>query len=203
MTDRLDLATAPPTSIARAEIPRGERVIWADRAVASGRTWGSWGIVGFGLVFAGIGALWTLLAWAGTSSNEGLWRFFPLFGVPFVAIGLGVATSPFWARRVGGATIYALSDRRAFSISGRCTRVVRTIELDQIGNLHHVERDGGAGDIYFDGAFGDDPGAKLLRLRDMFGVPNVRRVVYEIDRLKQGLQRSGRSPGVEGQAADA
>ena len=38
---------------------------------------------------------------------------FPLFGLPFVMVGVGMLSSPFWLRRRAKRTCYALTDRRA------------------------------------------------------------------------------------------
>ena len=37
---------------------------------------------------------------------------FPLFGLPFVLIGLGMLTAPHWAKRKALRTAYAVTDRR-------------------------------------------------------------------------------------------
>jgi hypothetical protein len=42
---------------------------------------------------------------------------FPLFGVPFVLIGLGMLAAPYWMRRKAQNTVYALTDKRALILS--------------------------------------------------------------------------------------
>ena len=180
----LDIATGSPSTIARTRVTRGERLVWAARAVRRRPNLGSLKVVAFGLLMAGFGALWSLFAWAGTADAGGLWRFFPLFGFTFVAIGLAIATAPLWLGGIGGATIYALTDQRAFMMYGRRGRIVRSTALDQMGDLLMNEQPDGVGDITFGDVLTAEVGQRRSRILGLFGVADVRRVRDLIEREK-------------------
>jgi hypothetical protein len=178
----LDLATTSPSTIARAELKRGERLIWADRAVSRKPGLASLKVVGFGLLFAGFGALWSLIAWAGTAHDEGPWRFFPLFGLIFVVIGLAIATAPLWLRFAGGATVYGLTDQRIFMVAGRRSRTVRSTPFEKIGQLIVTEEPDGTGNLMFGGVALSEPGERGFLVGGLYGIPDVRRVRALIER---------------------
>lgn len=77
--------------------------------------------------------------------------FFPLFGVPFVLIGLGMLSSPYWARRAARRSIYVLTDRRAIIIRGswRGSVTVRSFERERLTDLQRKQHADGAGDLIF------------------------------------------------------
>ncbi len=60
--------------------------------------------------------MWT--ASSATSRTGGSWLFFPLFGVPFLLIGLGMLAAPLWAYLRTRGTVYAVTEGRAVIILG-------------------------------------------------------------------------------------
>ena len=99
-----------------------------------------------GLLFGGFG---------GGNGPPGMGAFFicfPLFGIPFVLIGLGMLTSPFWAVRRAKRTCYALTDRRAILWeAGWFGRIeVRSYGPADLTRLRRVEYADGNGDLVFE-----------------------------------------------------
>src|SRR5512139_1652604 len=100
----------------RAELKPGESIAWAgqpnpDRYMKSGfKLWL------FFIPWTAFSLFWI----AGASGfrmpqfNSG-WSLFPLFGLPFLLIGLGGLSSPLWLRLKARSTIYAITNRRAIS----------------------------------------------------------------------------------------
>jgi hypothetical protein len=187
----LDLASTSPSTIARAELRRGERLIWADRAVSRKPGLASLKVVGFGLLFAGFGALWSFIASAGTAHAEGPWRFFPLFGLIFVVIGLAIATAPLWLRLTSGATVYGLTDQRVFMVAGRRSRTVRSTPFEKIGQLIVTEEPDGTGNILFSGVAVSEPGERGFLVGGLYGIPGVRRVQALIEREDRRRNEAG------------
>ncbi len=134
----------------------GERILWQGRPDATA----DWSLLFharslFGLFFAGFAAFWiataaTMLSDTGSSSPSLLFRLlFPLFGVPFVLVGLGVIFGPLradLAERRGA--FYTLTDRAAFIATTR--RGVRKLDrypLDE--GLRPVLEEGDPGTVWF------------------------------------------------------
>ncbi len=82
----------------------------------------------FAIPWTAFALFWTGMAFALTVANEGpdgLGLFFPLFGLPFVVIGIAMLVSPFWSARRKRNVAYAITDRRAIILqAGRSLRVV-------------------------------------------------------------------------------
>ena len=75
--------------------------------------------------------------------------FFPLFGVPFILIGLAMLSSPLWSVRRASRTAYLITNKRAVVIDGGGRRTVRSITPDRFGDIVRREGRSGRGDILF------------------------------------------------------
>lgn len=70
----------------------------------------------FGVPFTGFAIFWIatasgmFLGGAGEAGQGGFFAFFPLFGIPFLLVGLGMLTSPYWMYRRALKTCYALTN---------------------------------------------------------------------------------------------
>jgi hypothetical protein len=76
--------------------------------------------------------------------------FFPLFGLPFLLIGLGGLASPWWLRLTARHTVYVISNQRAFSLSGWRTVTMISWRPEQLTQVSRRERADGSGDLVFD-----------------------------------------------------
>jgi hypothetical protein len=77
---------------------------------------------------------------------------FPLFGLPFVFVGLGMLTAPYWLARKARRTCYALTNRRAivFDVSWRGAVTVYSYGPDQLAKQYRRENADGGGDLVFE-----------------------------------------------------
>lgn len=186
-----------PMMIARAELRPQERLVWAEHPVRGTGRRKILPQILFGLGFSGFALFWMALAW-GIVDAGGAWdgqvidTIFPLFGLPFVLIGLSMVVAPFFRMRATARMVYALSNQRLLVISGGRTRRVQSYDLAVLGALDHVERPDGSGDLFF----GGQSGPRSLRA-GLLGVPNIRRLTTEIETQRRLFERDRRSAVTE------
>lgn len=102
----------------------------------------------FAIPWTAFSVMWTTLA-AGAIANAGEespgwigWAF-PLFGLPFVAIGLGMLARPFVPLWQHGKVLYVVTDKRVLKMSMRRELVVEAAPANRIGHvIRHEQRDG-------------------------------------------------------------
>lgn len=132
------------------EVGRDEEVRWMGQP----RPWryavGSVPIFLFGIPWTAFAVFWIYGA-AGFKVPEFKhgFDFFPLFGVPFVLVGLGMLSSPLWQMRRARRTLYMVTSRRVLIFSGGRTMAVRSIVPEQLSEIQRRERGDGSGDIFF------------------------------------------------------
>ncbi len=94
-----------------------ERILWQGRP-GTGLSFNADALAksAFGLFFFGFSIFWIVSAFTATAkSGDGSANVFPLFGIPFVAVGFYLVIGQyFWSVYVRGNTWYSLSDQRAF-----------------------------------------------------------------------------------------
>lgn len=81
--------------------------------------------------------------------SEGGFSFFPLFGLPFLLVGLGMLSAPLWKIRSAKRTIYVLTDKRAIIFEGGWRAHIRSFSPDQLQDLTRKQHADGSGDIVF------------------------------------------------------
>jgi len=79
--------------------------------------------------------------------SKGGFSFFPLFGLPFVLIGIGMLSSPFWTHRKAFKTVYAITDRRAITFDAGWTTTIRSYTPNRLQDVYRKEKRDGAGDV--------------------------------------------------------
>lgn len=136
------------------ELQSGERIVWMDQPIPGRMARGSFGLVIFGIPWTAFAIFWTIMAAKGTSSMNGgaITWLFPLFGLPFVFIGIGMLSSPYWARRRAERMAYVLTDRRAiiFQSGWRGSVNVRSFEPSALkADLQRKQHADGSGDLIF------------------------------------------------------
>ena len=79
-------------------------------------------------------------------------RLSPLWGVPFICIGLGMLTAPYWAARAARRTIYAITDRRAIAwqAKGWGKVEVHNFQPERLTSMTRTQRPDGGGDLVFE-----------------------------------------------------
>lgn len=139
--DPLDLAL-------RRELKVGERVVWQARPLARVQKLAFW-IYLFAIPWTAFSVFWTVMAAAGTetSSHPVSWLSwaFPLFGLPFVFVGLGMLLMPFKPLYDRNKILFAATNERLLEIRLHGSLAVRTVPARRIGLIERMENRDGSG----------------------------------------------------------
>ncbi|GIX05578.1 MAG: hypothetical protein KatS3mg114_1447 [Planctomycetaceae bacterium] len=136
------------------ELEPGERLLWAGQPLPRRLMRRSWGMALFGIPWTAFAVFWTVMAgsmvWRSESPGP-IWLF-PLFGLPFILIGLGMLASPWRARRRARHIVYAVTDRRLLILTPHDGgRAVHTWTPCTLQRWRRVEYADGSGDLFFEG----------------------------------------------------
>ncbi|MDR1925620.1 MAG: hypothetical protein LBQ66_14710 [Planctomycetaceae bacterium] len=118
---------------------------------------------------------------------------FPLFGLPFVLIGLALLSSPFWFRRSMRQTVYAITNHRAIIFErGFFSFNIMSFEPEDLNNLHRKQKANGTGDIYFGSISANVPKQmeEFIATTGFFNIRNVKDVERKIRQLKESKKQS-------------
>lgn len=144
---------------------------------------------------------WTLfsLFWiAGASGfkvpdfDEGF-GFFPLFGIPFVLIGLAMLSSPIWAYRNALKSVYVITDRRAITVVGGFRTTIRSFFPSDLNDLYRTERSDGSGDVILESKTHHDSNGNVRTHH--FGFLGVANAKETEDRLRALAERGRADDG--------
>lgn len=168
------------------ELAKGERIAWIGQPIPGRMAQSSIPLVLFGIPFTAFAVFWMAMA-SGIAGRAGggVRLFFVLWGIPFIVVGLGMLTSPFWIYRKALGTIYAITDRRALLVEkglwGRI--VVRSFEPSSLGALSRIQNADGSGSLVFQREY--RPGGRRGRFVDVgfLAVPDVKEVEERIRQL--------------------
>lgn len=184
---RMETQTMPPPeldSILRRELLPGERLLWSGRPDPS-RLRAVFAIWFFAVPWTAFALFWeamALLPWMASSHTPlGIqWSFgiiFPLFGLPFIGIGLGMLWMPFKARRKAAQTIYGLTDRRMLRVTAGSKRESASVLIGQMGPIDVTADADGYGTLRIQtGTRLDSDGDKVTERFEVLGVPGVNRL---------------------------
>lgn len=162
------------------ELQPGESVAWSAAPAPSRMSRKSLPLVLFGLPWTAFAVFWMFAA-SGFKLPDfsGPGHFFPLFGLPFVLIGIGLLSSPFWMGRKARRTGYYVTNRRALLIEKQAFRgfKVRSFYPRELGKLERVQLADGSGDIILERIYraGAKGGNQVVEV-GFYGVPEVRSV---------------------------
>jgi hypothetical protein len=176
------------------EIDPGERVVWSGQPIASRLARKSIPIVLFGIPWTAFAIFWVAMAslGAGKANAPGPFFLFPLFGVPFILIGVGMLTSPFWMRRSARRTAYVLTDRRAIVFQGGLRSIaVRSFEPESLTDLERRQFADGSGDLIFarDVRTGAKGRTNVTEV-GFLAIPDVKAVEAEVRALADSVRPS-------------
>ena len=175
----IELHTLPADldAVARDEIAPGERVDFAAQPLAGRAFLMSFGIWLFAVPWTAFSVFWTVMAASVAGEMDGWGVVFPLFGTPFVAIGLAMLSAPAWAWRAGRRTLYVVTDRRAivFAASGFRDIGVRSFAPAALADVRRTERPDGSGDLVFaQSTHRDSDGDSVTTTTGFPNLPDVR-----------------------------
>jgi hypothetical protein len=137
--------------IAQSQLESGEQLLWHSRPDPRRSVLGSLFIVLFGIPWTAFSLFWMAGAsgFLFSEDGNGIFSLFALFGVPFVLVGLGMLTSPYWVYQKMKRTVYALTNRRAIIITGGKSKTIQSYTSKDIGIIERTERANGKGDLIF------------------------------------------------------
>lgn len=176
----------PPAldSSLRRELMTGERLLWTGQP-RGGKLKRGFGIWLFAVPWTAFALFWesmALLPWAASTKTPDWvsWSFgivFPLFGLPFIAIGCWMLWQPIRAMRQAGDTAYGLTERRLLRVVAAKTRKVDSVLLRQIGPIERREDASGCGDLRIQTrSHVDSDGDRITERFEVLGVPGVARL---------------------------
>jgi hypothetical protein len=178
-----------------------------------------WPIALFGLFFGGFAAFWIASAaagvWFGTQSGGdagtgegagdgsgggspgaigGLFLLFPLFGLPFLAVGLAMILSPVWAARRARRTVCCVTSTRALQLTVGRTLRVKSWSAGDIAEVTKTVYADGSGTILFVRSLGMNSRRRPTSTPEGFyGVPDPR-ACEEALLLLKATSRSASGP---------
>jgi len=183
------MMTTPPISteldsILRRELLPGERLLWSGRSQPRKMN-AAFAIWLFAIPWMAFALFWEAMAFmpwmANTHTPPGIqWSFgivFPLFGLPFIAVGLGMLWMPFAARRKAARTIYGLTDRRLLRVSAGKQRESASVMLGQMGPIDVSADAAGCGTLRVQTGTGrDSDGDRVTERFEIVAVADVARL---------------------------
>lgn len=198
----------------RAELRTGEELWYAGMPAPKYAGRKMIPIAVFGLFFGGFALFWITMAAAiawfasgalnsssdpsqdpsnGGAAAAGFAVFFPLFGLPFLAIGIGMISSPWWAARAARNTGCFVTNERALRV-----KVGRSIKVDSwgpadLGEISKVLYRDGRGCVSFAQRLQTGVKGRVRTVQDGFdGIPEPRACEEALLALKaSAAERNG------------
>lgn len=180
-----------------------ERELGPDEAVA----WHGWQLgridpkafmtYVFAVPWTAFSLAWTGIAAGAVASADlgGLGLFawaFPLFGLPFIAVGAWMLSRPFvplWER---GRVLYVVTDRRVLKLSLGGDLVVKTLPAERIGLAERREQAGGTGSLSLAVRIGrDSDGDKQTETFEIGPVADIAGAAAAIAQVAAGTRLPG------------
>jgi len=144
---------------ARAELEGGERLLWTGAPNAQRAFFAGFAVYLFAIPWTAFSLFWESMALMPLfhmhekPDNVPLIFaiVFPLFGLPFIAIGFFMLATPFIAARQARCTTYAITDRRALIIRAGLKREVESFSFASISEseISRKERKDHSGSLFF------------------------------------------------------
>ncbi|ALE16050.1 hypothetical protein AMC99_00746 [Altererythrobacter epoxidivorans] len=190
--DALDLAL-------RRELRVGERVVWQARPLPRVQKLAFW-IYLFAIPWTAFSVFWTVMAAQGieASSGPGGWLAwaFPLFGVPFVVVGLGMLLTPFKPLYDRNKILFAVTNERLLEIRLHGSLSVRSVPTSRIGLIERMENRDGSGFLKVAIGVGkDSDGDSTVEHMAIGQVPDVMTAYEKISEIgRRAIEKRDRSP---------
>lgn len=134
------------------ELDSGEKLLWFGMPKQGILLRGSdIFMIPFSLLWGGFAIFWEIMALAIPDEKAGpVAIVFPLFGIPFVLVGLYMIFGRFiYDSKKRSKTIYGLTDQRAIIVSGIFSRGVKSLNLKSISDVSLSEKSDKSGTITF------------------------------------------------------
>jgi hypothetical protein len=163
---------------AQRELEPGENLLWTGRPDA-GRMARQATLIWFVGVPWTVSSLWmwSTSGFGKATDQPGPGLFFRLFDLPFVLIGFGMLSAPYWAYRKGLNTVYAVTNKRVFILTAGKRWHVESYVPTSGSDFERTETANGSGDLIFlRRSRLDSDGDRVTNKVGFYGIPEVRRV---------------------------
>jgi hypothetical protein len=145
----------------RQHLSRDERLLWAGRPRAGFLFRNSdFLVVPFSLLWGGFAVFWEVMALGALFAKGGnvpplaFRLIFPLFGVPFVIVGLYLILGRFWVdKRQREKTVYGVTNERVLIHSGLFSHRLTSLSVRSLVDITLTENSDGSGSISFGSAY--------------------------------------------------
>lgn len=138
--------------IVQRELDSGEKLIWAG-IPKQGTVFRASDVfmIPFSLLWGGFAILWEVMALSIPKEDAGAIAYvFPLFGIPFVIVGLYMIFGRFiFDAKKREKTFYGLTDQRAVIVSGIFSKGVKSLNLSTLSDVSLSEKNDLSGTITF------------------------------------------------------
>jgi hypothetical protein len=162
----------------------GEKILWAGRPSPRTAFWRSTPIWLFAIPWTAFSIGWESMAlmahFAESQKSEHaagsiMAMIFPIFGLPFIIIGIGMMVAPFWAAWKAGRMVHILTEARLVTaVLGRDLSLT-SFEPGRVVSLKRVEKADGSGTMTLSlGTYRDSDGDSAEKLETWYGVPAIR-----------------------------
>jgi hypothetical protein len=135
-------------------LANGERLLWLGQPRPGRQALRALPILLFAIPWTAFAVFWECGALWGTHQARdhggigmAVGIIFPLFGLPFVLIGLGMLSAPWWAARRARRTVYGVTSQRAFILDGGFLRELRSYPAAALSAASCSERPDGWGEV--------------------------------------------------------
>ena len=139
----------------RNDLANGEYIIWAGQPAPKLFNSSDFFLVPFSFIWCGFTIFWEIMAFtAFRQVGNGPGIIFPIFGIPFVLVGLYLLLGRFFYRSLkNNRTYYALTNQRVMVLHALFGKNLRSLSLNHIPALNKSVNSKGIGSI----TFGDLP----------------------------------------------
>lgn len=183
----------------RSGLAPGEQLLWLAMP-DPGRMKAAFAMWLFAVPWTAFAFAWTGLALTAYLSSFGVdntagapfWGWvFPLFGTPFIAVGIWMLRMPFVAQTDAKHTLYALTNRRLMMLTHRKAKTIKSVDLNKLGPVMMKETADGWGALSVEtGSTIDSDGDRRTDRFEIPAVPNVARLYRLLLEQKQGVAHS-------------
>ena len=140
--------------VIRAELSPNEQLLWSGQPAQGIRLRSyDWFLIPFSLLWGGFAIVWesfAIMIAFSAAAKEPVVFIFPLFGIPFVLIGLYIIFGRFIVdAKQRARTFYGLTSERIIMVSGVWRRTVKSLNLETLNDISLTEKRNGGGIIMF------------------------------------------------------
>jgi hypothetical protein len=183
--------------VLRRQLDAGETLLWHGQGAARRQVLATLPVLLFAIPWTAFACFWEFMALTATRHAPGpIGVIFPLFGLPFIVVGFGMLSSPYWAARTARNTVYAVTDRRLLEVVAGNKVTVKSWGPRDIEFLERSEAADGSGDLHFYTSVVRQNRTRHHVMKGFDGIADVRKV----ERLARDLLESA-GPGAVRQRA--